>query len=233
MTTIKDSSVTPIEVLRDITLTDPKDNSTFKASSIFQNGPALILVVRRPGCQLCREEAVRISSQRDLISGKIGLNMVAIVHENLDNEIEEFNNGFWKGTVYFDKEKAFFSALGGGEIQYGGFVNFLKPSVWSNILRNRKTGVTGNFKGDGTVLGGLYIIKSDTEGVTYQYREKVWGDHAPLEQVLKACEQVSPKKGDASIQSDIQTALDKAKSETLLLKKPDNSLETCNSETCG
>ena len=92
-------------------------------------------------------------------------------------------------------------------------------------------GVTGNFKGDGSVLGGLYII--NTEGVIYQYREKVWGDHAPLEQVLKACEQVSHKKDDASIQSDIQAALDNAKSETLLLKKPDNSLETCNSETCG
>src|SRR5207248_5336406 len=43
--TTKDSSVTPIEVLRDITLTDLRDNSTFKASTIWQNGPALILVV--------------------------------------------------------------------------------------------------------------------------------------------------------------------------------------------
>src|SRR5207248_11365938 len=72
----------------------------------------LFLQVRRPGCQLCREEAVRISSRRDLISGKMGLNMVAIIHENLDNEVEEFNKDFWKGTVYFDKEKAFYSALG-------------------------------------------------------------------------------------------------------------------------
>ncbi|RIA90415.1 hypothetical protein C1645_769977 [Glomus cerebriforme] len=228
----KDNSVqevTPIEVLRDITLTDLKDNSTFKASNIWQSGPALIFVVRRPGCQLCREDAVRISSQRDLIFGKMGLNMVAIVHEILDNEVEEFNEGFWKGTVYFDKEKAFYNSLGGGKLQYAGFVSFIKPSVWSNIRRNYKTGVTGNFKGDGSVLGGLYIIKSDTEGVVYQYREKVWGDQAPLKQVLKACEQASPRKGDTSIQSDIQAALEKAKSETLLLKNP----EACTSEICG
>ena len=42
--TTKDSSVTPIEVLRDITLTDLKDNATFKANTIWLNGPALILV---------------------------------------------------------------------------------------------------------------------------------------------------------------------------------------------
>ena len=38
--------------------------------------------------------------------------MVAIVHENLDNEVEEFNNGYWKGEVYFDEKKAFYTALG-------------------------------------------------------------------------------------------------------------------------
>ncbi|CAG8582360.1 1161_t:CDS:2 [Funneliformis mosseae] len=227
---------TPIEVLRDITLTELKDNTTFKAGIIWKSTPALILVVRRPGCQLCREESMRISSLRELISEKMGLNMVAIVHENLNNEVEDFNQGFWKGTVYFDKEKSFFSAIGGGKIQYAGLTNILKPSVWSNIRRNYKSGVGGNFKGDGRVLGGLYIIKSDTKGeeVIYQYREKVWGDHAPLEEVLKACELVSPKNGEASIQSDIKAALEKVKSETLLSNKDEGPSKTCNSqESCG
>ncbi|CAI2172370.1 20072_t:CDS:2 [Funneliformis geosporum] len=231
-----DTKITPIDTLRNITLTELKDNSNFKAGKIWENAPALILVVRRPGCQLCREESVRISSLRELISGKMGLNMVAIVHENLNNEVEDFNQGFWKGTVYFDKEKAFFSAIGGGKIQYAGLTNILKPTVWYNIWSNYKTGVTGNLKGDGTVLGGTYIIKSGTEGgkVIYQYREKVWGDHAPLEEVLKACEQVSPKNGEASIQSDIKAALEKVKSESLLLKEDDATSKTCNSqESCG
>ena len=36
--------VTPIDVLRDITLTDLKNNSTLKARTIWKDGPALILV---------------------------------------------------------------------------------------------------------------------------------------------------------------------------------------------
>ena len=55
---------------------------------------------------------MKLSSLRELISEKMGINLVAIVHENLNNEVEEFNQGFWKGTVYLDKEKAFFSAIG-------------------------------------------------------------------------------------------------------------------------
>ena len=71
---------------------------------------------------------MRISSLRELISGKMGLNMAAIVHENLDNEVEEFNQGFWKGTVYFDKEKEFFRAIGYVElVRILSFFMFLIP----------------------------------------------------------------------------------------------------------
>ncbi|CAG8470651.1 1603_t:CDS:2, partial [Racocetra persica] len=182
----EETPITPIQDLENITLTDLKDNSTFKAGSLWQDSPALLLVVRRPGCQLCREESIKIASYRDLISDKMGVKMVAVVHENLDNEVEEFNKGYWNGLLYYDKEKSFFTNIGGGKIQYGGITSFLKPSVWFNIRQNAKTGITGNFKGDGSVLGGIYIIHQGSKGVEYQYREKVWGDHAPFDKVLTA-----------------------------------------------
>ncbi|CAG8464735.1 9161_t:CDS:2 [Scutellospora calospora] len=209
---------TPIKDLEDITLTDLGDNSTFKANTLWQDSPALVLVVRRPGCQLCREEALRISSYRDLISDKLGVKMVAIVHENLDNEVEEFNKGYWNGLLYFDKEKSFFSQVGGGNIQYGGMLSFLKPSVWFNIGQNMKTGITGNMKGEGRILGGLYVIHQGSGGVEYQYREKVWGDHSPFDQVLTAVKKVS-KKNDPVTEAVYQETLDKVKKGEIVFNK--------------
>ncbi|CAG8643328.1 2876_t:CDS:2, partial [Racocetra fulgida] len=189
--------ITPIKDLENIILTDLKDNSTFKASSLWQDSPALVLVVRRPGCQLCREESIKIASYRDLISDKMGVKMVAIVHENLDNEVEEFNKGYWNGLLYYDKEKSFFTHIG------------------------------GNFKGDGSVLGGVYIIHQGSKGVEYQYREKVWGDHAPFDQVLTAVKNVSTKKDDPVAMTALQETLEKVKKGEISFNKVLNSGPSC------
>ncbi|CAG8637299.1 24093_t:CDS:2, partial [Gigaspora rosea] len=225
----QEAQTTPIKDLENITLTDLKDNSTFKASALWQDSPALVFVVRRPGCNLCREESVKYASYRELISDKLGVKMVAIVHENLDNEVEEFNKKYWNGVLYYDKEKSFFSSIGGGKIQYGGMMSFLNPSVWFNIRQNMKTGVSGNFKGDGTVLGGLYIIRQGSGGVEYQYREKIWGDHAPFDQVLTAVKNVSTKKDDPVVESAFQETFDKVKKGEIVFNRSldDNSGASC------
>jgi len=38
--------------------------------------------------------------------------MIAVVHERIDDEVEQFNNGFWSGDVYYDEKKEFYNALG-------------------------------------------------------------------------------------------------------------------------
>jgi len=38
--------------------------------------------------------------------------MIAVIHERIDDEVEQFNNGFWSGDVYFDEKKEFYNALG-------------------------------------------------------------------------------------------------------------------------
>nr|CAG8450821.1 11876_t:CDS:2 [Entrophospora candida]CAG8528960.1 2024_t:CDS:2 [Entrophospora candida] len=231
----ENSNKTSYEALKNITVKDLKDDKSFEANKIWENNPALIFV-GKPGCQLCREESSKLVSFKNLISDKMGLRMVAIVHENLDNEVEEFNNGFWKGEVYLDEKKAFYTALGGGEIRYGGYMSIFKPSVWMNIGRNWKTGVQGNYKGEGRILGGLYILKPGTAGVHYQHNEKVWGDVAPLDQVLTACLEVSPKKDDKSIQEEVSSIIDKFKKGELVINDKllsNDPPATCNSiEAC-
>jgi hypothetical protein len=42
-----------------------------RADTLWQQSPTLIMVVRRPGCQLCREEAVQLRNHRDVIENNL------------------------------------------------------------------------------------------------------------------------------------------------------------------
>ncbi|CAG8449232.1 2690_t:CDS:2 [Diversispora eburnea] len=219
---------TPLESLNKIKLKDLKTNSTFEANKLWQEEPVLLLIVRRPGCQLCRQQSVKLASYRDLITTKLGVKMISIVRENLENEVEEFNKDFWKGQVYLDEESSFYSTLGGGKLNVAGILNFLKPSVWSNLRSNFKTTIRGNMKGDGKITGGIYIINKGSKGVEFQYHEKVWGDYPPFEQIIEALEKVSPNKDDPSVKSEVRETLEKIKKGEISY---DINAPTCNQDT--
>jgi hypothetical protein len=68
-------------VLRDPLALGPKQD--FPAGALWDKTPTLVLVIRRPGCAFCREEAAEISSLRSAISKAWGIRMVAVVHEEV------------------------------------------------------------------------------------------------------------------------------------------------------
>jgi len=55
----------------------------------------------------------------------------------------------------------------------------------ANMLRARSKGVEGNTSGEGRLLGGLIVV-DPKNGVIFQYAEKVFGDHANLDDVKNA-----------------------------------------------
>jgi hypothetical protein len=51
----------------------------------------------------------------------------------------------------------------------------------------QKAGVENhNIKGEGLIKGGLFVMKPGSKGVQYQYQERQFGDHAPVDDVLNA-----------------------------------------------
>ncbi|KAJ1658758.1 hypothetical protein IWQ61_002050 [Dispira simplex] len=166
--------------------TAPPSPSTITSDSLWQNKPALLFIVRRPGCVFCREEALSLAQHRTTIENQWGLQMVAIVHEELG--ALEFQQEFWKGPLYLDADKSMFKALGQGQLRWCSSLNIANPTVFLHGARASQKGVKGNFKGEGRILGGLYVVKAGEGGVVYEYKEKIFGDHAPIEQVLEACQ---------------------------------------------
>jgi hypothetical protein len=49
-------------------------------------------------------------------------------------------------------------------------------------------------KGEGRILGGLYVLKPGDAGIQYEHAESQFGDIASLENVIRACEQASGMK---------------------------------------
>ena len=114
-----------------------------------------------------------------------GVPLIAVLHEKLGSE--EFQQ-FFSGPLYYDQDKTFF----GGEHQRRlGLLGFLRLDVWLNIYKSVQAGTDGNMKGDGTLLGGVYVLGKDDQGVLYHHQEVVWGDHFNKTELLEAVNKIN------------------------------------------
>ena len=161
------------------------------AHTLWADRPAVVLLVRRPGCQLCRAEATQLYKIKPELDA-LGVSLTAVLHESIPEQVAEFTGKFWPGACLLDERKDLFSFLGGGVLRKGTLLTFLNPfsRVWSNA--KAAEGVEGNFTGDGLTLGGLLVVKRGGE-VQYAYQEEVFGDHAPKEDVLRAAREAAGK----------------------------------------
>ncbi|KAF9184477.1 hypothetical protein BGZ50_003645 [Haplosporangium sp. Z 11] len=218
--------------IKNITLTDflgVETEQTLPAHEIWKDQSTIVIVIRRPGCQFCREEARIFDSNRKLIEQRMGMKMVCIVHEKEGSDI--FQKDFWHGKVYHDQDKGFYKALGGGRLRTGGWEQLIRPSFWFNLGRNRKSGVKGNFEGDGSILGGLLVLRAGEGGIAYEHIENVWGDIARADKVLKACSSVTGVNLDegaiAQAQQDHQQLHQKMQDSSHAKSQADSSGSAC------
>lgn len=167
-----------------------------KASALWEHHGAVVFVVRRPGCVLCREEAMDLSTKllpqlkSSSGGGKPAPRLVAVVDEttSVDGFLEAFQDQGGETETYLDGERRFKTALGD---RWLGLQGMLYPSVWKNGKRAtaKYPDLAGDLKGEGRRLGGLLVVDKKGE-VRYSYLEKVFGDHAPMEEVLAAVEKL-------------------------------------------
>jgi len=143
---------------------------------------------------MCREEAGQLAALLPLLKAEGRTpNLVGVVHEDLG--VAEFRGFFPGGRVFLDQQRRLFEALGS---RWLGGSGFLRPSVWRNVVRAKLSGVQGNSEGEGRLLGGVVVIGPGEQGVLYVHKEEVWGDHAPVDEVLAACRRMKIANAPAS-----------------------------------
>jgi len=126
---------------------------------------------------------------RKPIFDAMGIQLVVCLNEHIDAEVRAFWPRYWGGMVVVDENREFFKALGGGMIPKENFITgfLLNPAAKANWKRATDTGIEYNLTGEGTIKGGLYILRAGNGGVAYQFVERNFGDWAPLEEVLDVC----------------------------------------------
>lgn len=123
------SAVLPDVTLKKITSEEGPLGSPIKSSSLFAPNGAIVFVVRRPGCQLCREEALDLSTQLlpSLPSLSKKPKLVAVVSET--TSVDGFLDCFKNGETYLDEGEEFKKYLGN---RWLGIYGLFYPSVWKN-----------------------------------------------------------------------------------------------------
>ncbi|PFX28065.1 Redox-regulatory protein FAM213A [Stylophora pistillata] len=137
------------------------------ASDLWQNGGAVIMV-----------EALELSSLKPDLNQR-GVNLVGVVHEEMG--VKQFQP-YLNSTIYLDKEKKFY----GPEQRWMFLSGFLRPSVWKSLFRARGKGIEGNLKGEGRLLGGVFVVGPGEQGILLDHKEKEFGDKADLQAVRDA-----------------------------------------------
>eukprot|EP00455_Lapot_gusevi_P027892 TRINITY_DN2963_c0_g3_i1.p1 TRINITY_DN2963_c0_g3~~TRINITY_DN2963_c0_g3_i1.p1 ORF type:complete len:224 (+),score=28.47 TRINITY_DN2963_c0_g3_i1:84-755(+) len=180
--TLSQLSVAPLRVEGQSVIEEP----AVALSSVWKDSGAVIFVARRPGCLLCREEAQDLEKLIPRLHAEgIQPRFIAVVHEKLG--VPEFKPFFPSGEIYYDGNRDVFRALGD---LYMGAWGFLSPSVWKNVMRAKQNKVAGNTEGEGRYLGGLLVLGPNDQGIIFEHKEKTWGDHAYLEDVMNACRKI-------------------------------------------
>ncbi|RDD41964.1 Redox-regulatory protein FAM213A [Trichoplax sp. H2] len=130
------------------------------------------------------EEALEVSSIKPKLD-KLGVRLIGVVHEDIG--IDEFRD-YFKGQIYLDTEKRFYGGKRNQRYMFlSGFLNF---GLWKSSYKAWKSGVSGNLVGEGRILGALYVVGKGDQGILFEHRQKYFGHHADINQVMSACEKI-------------------------------------------
>ncbi len=103
-----------------------------------------------------------LSSLKDQLAEVPSVRLICIAGEHLGHE--EFTGKYWTGELYFDLgKKTWYPAMGSGKMVLSGLASYAFGGVVAkNVKRVDQKGIDGDLKGEGTILGGVWVI-SDIE----------------------------------------------------------------------
>jgi hypothetical protein len=156
--------------------------------------PSVCFVIRRPGCVLCRDHGLQLVKMLKDHNNQMNFHLWGIIKEVGvdDNGLMEFQQQYFNNLpVYHDINNDIYTAFGKRSILklrtwnpfsiYRGFKNIGKRLSEQNI--------TGNYKGEGMIQGGIIIF--DASGtIRYTINEEI-GTPFDIDTILLALRNIS------------------------------------------
>lgn len=150
----------------------------------------IMFVIRRPGCKLCREQALYLrylfENHPDLVEG---FNLIGTVKEFCGDleSMNEFHENYFPFPLYQDEKMTMYHALGSRRVSLSATLQLFNP--FSDVSKRlRKSNISGNFVGEGFIQGGVIIFDKDGEPA-FKYEEET-GLELPIDDIVSALEAV-------------------------------------------
>lgn len=109
----------------------------------------------------------------------------------MGTEVNQFKPHF-KGEVFLDEKRRFY----GPHKRRMGVRGLFRLGVLQNFFRAWKKGYQGNVEGEGFILGGVFVIGKDKQGILLEHREKEFGDKANITSVIEAARKIQVQKDE-------------------------------------
>ena len=157
---------------------------------IWGEKPAIIIFLRRLGCQLCRTTALELDDLRIKEVEPKGGRVVAMTFEHLgtgsDNDKSFEKGGYFKGPLYVIDKSVYPKLFGSRNVVMGLYelATVSKPKIDESVAK----GVQGNYINgmkDGFMLGGQFVIDTDST-ILLDHRQAFVGDDEEREGLLEA-----------------------------------------------
>lgn len=102
------------------------------------------------------------------------------------SEIQDFR-AYFNGEIFLDQQRGFY----GPQERWMSVSGILRAGVWMNGWRAYQSGYWGNVRGEGFVLGAVYVIGPGQQGILLEHREMEFGDKVKKSDVIQALEQIN------------------------------------------
>uniref|UniRef100_A0A8D2ZJF9 Peroxiredoxin-like 2A n=1 Tax=Scophthalmus maximus TaxID=52904 RepID=A0A8D2ZJF9_SCOMX len=165
-----------LEVLEDTELkTTGGVHERHKARTLWEKTGAVVMV-----------EAAELSSLKSQLQD-LEVPLFAVVKENIGKELDCFKK-YFSGKVYVDQN------FYGPQKRWMFLSVFLRIGVWRNLWRAYRRGFRGNLRGEGLVLGGVFVIGPRDQGILLEHHEKEFGDKVNMLAVLRTARNMRDNK---------------------------------------
>jgi prostamide/prostaglandin F2alpha synthase len=164
---------------------DARTGAPAQLSDLWKVRPVVLVFLRRLGCQLCRVTCVEYSEEVASVRAA-GAEMVALTFEELGKGSDSDNSfevgGYWRGPLY-TVDVSVYEKLFGRKGLFSGFYGLADISK-TKLAACTARGVTGNFKGDGFLLGGQFVVAAGGR-VVVDKRQAFFGDDLTIDDIIE------------------------------------------------